>query len=149
MCIYFWCNIISQLCKLCLAQDNRGQLSSFWRSSSKSSSTCKCSFYVDDFLKSFEELVSAKELVKYVINMCKSDGFHLTKFIFKHKELLLSVPEHRRRVGVKDQDLPGDLPNTKASEICWDLKEDVFPFKLKLEAETITKSYVVNDKFNL
>ena len=50
---------------------------------------------------------------------------------------------------MKDQDLSGDLPNTKASEICWDLKENVFPFKLKLEAETLTKSYAVNDKFNL
>lgn len=99
-------------------------------------------------MKSLEDLVSAKELVKDVINMCKS-GAHLTKFISNHKELLLSLPEHQRRMVVKDQDLSGDLPNTKASEICWDLKEDVFPFKLKLEAETITKSYVVNDKFNL
>ena len=30
------------------------------------------------------------------------------------KELLLSVPEHQRKIGVKDQDLSGDLPSEKA-----------------------------------
>ena len=39
------------------------------------------SFYVDDLLKSIEDLDSAKQLLKDVFNMCKSGGFHLTKFI--------------------------------------------------------------------
>ena len=38
-------------------------------------------FYVDDFLKSTEHLDPVKHLVKDVINMFKSGGFHLTKFI--------------------------------------------------------------------
>ena len=71
-------------------------------------------FYVDNLLKSIEDLDSAKQLVKDVINMCKSGGFHLTKFISNNKELLLSVPENQRRMRVKDQDLSGDLPNEKA-----------------------------------
>ena len=50
-------------------------------------------FYVDDLLKSIEDLDSAKQLVQDVINMCKSGGFHLTKFISSNKELLLSVPK--------------------------------------------------------
>ena len=78
-------------------------------------------FYVDDLLKSMEDLDPAKQLVKDVVNMCKSDGFHLTKFISNNKELLLSVPKHQRRMGVKDQDLSGDLPNEKALGICWSL----------------------------
>ena len=59
-------------------------------------------------LKSIEDLDSAKQLVKDVINMCKFGGCHLTKFS-NNKELLLSVPETQRRMGVKDQDLSGDL----------------------------------------
>ena len=53
-------------------------------------------FYVDDLLKSIEDLDSAKRLVKDVINMCKSGGFYLTKFIFNNKELLLTVPENQK-----------------------------------------------------
>ena len=73
-------------------------------------------FYIDDLLKSIKHLDPAKQLVKDVINMCKSGGFHLTKFVSNNKELLLSVSEHQRRMGVKDQDLSGDLPNEKALE---------------------------------
>ena len=52
-------------------------------------------------------------------------------------------------MGVKDQDLSGDLPNEKALGICWNLREDIFSFKLKLEARTLTKRVMLNDKFNL
>ena len=52
--------------------------------------------------------------MKDVINMCKSVGFHLAKFISNDKELLLSVPEYQRRMRVKDQDSSGGLPNEKA-----------------------------------
>ena len=52
--------------------------------------------------------------MKDAINMCKSVGFHLAKFISNNKELLLSVPRNQRRMGVKDQGLSGDLPNEKA-----------------------------------
>ena len=68
-------------------------------------------FYVDDLLKSIEDLDLGKKLVKDVINMCKSGGFHLTEFISSNQELLLSVPKNQRRMGVRDQDLSGDLPN--------------------------------------
>ena len=94
--------------------------------------------YVDDILKSIEDLDSAKQLVKDAINMCKSGGFHLTKFRNCYKQLLFSATEHPRRMGVKDQDLPGDLPNEKALGIFCNLREDIFSFKLKLEAGILT-----------
>ena len=61
-----------------------------------------------------------------------------------NKELLLSVPEHQRRMGVKDQDLSGDLPNEKALGICWNLREDIFSFRLKLEAGTLTERVMLS-----
>ena len=101
-------------------------------------------FYVDDLLKSIEDLDSAKQLMKDVINICKSGGFHLTKFISNNKELLLSVSENQRKMGVKYQDLSGELPNEKALEFCWNLREDIFSFKLKLETRTLTKRVMLS-----
>ena len=101
-------------------------------------------FYVDDLLKSMRDLESAKQLVKNVISMCKSGGFHLTKFISNNKELLLSIPEHQRRLGMKNQDLCGDLPNEKALGICWNLKDDTFLFKLKVDTRTLTKRVMLS-----
>ena len=101
-------------------------------------------FYVDDLLKSIEDLDSAKQLVKDVINMCKFGGFHLTKFISNNKELLLSLTENQNRMGVKYQDLLGDLLNEKALGICWNLREDIFSFKLRLEERTLTKRVMLS-----
>ena len=50
-------------------------------------------FYVDGLLKSSKDVVSAKELVKNVMNMRKAGGSHLTKFISNSKKLLLSESE--------------------------------------------------------
>ena len=57
-------------------------------------------FYVDDLLKSVKDLDTAKALVKSVINICRSGGFNLLKFISNIRELLISIPEDKRRLGV-------------------------------------------------
>ena len=101
-------------------------------------------FYVDDLLKSSKDVESAKELVKNVMNMYKAGGFHLTKFISNSKELLLSIPERRRRIGVKDQDLSGQLPNKKALRICWEIWDDAFTFKIKLDERPLTKRVMLS-----
>ena len=96
-------------------------------------------FHVDDLLKSMEDVDRAKQLVDNVIKMCKAGGFNLTKFVSNNKELLLSIPESKRRQGVKDQDLPGDLPTDKALGICWDIANDTFKFKIKVDGRKLTK----------
>ena len=40
------------------------------------------------------------------MNICRSGRFNLTKFISNNKELLISIPEDKRRPGVKDLNLP-------------------------------------------
>ena len=96
-------------------------------------------FHVDDLLKSMEDVDRAKQLVDNVIKMCKAGGFNLTKFVSNNKELLLSIPESKRRQGVKDQDLSGDLPTDKALGICWDIANDTFKFKIKVDGRKLTK----------
>ena len=81
-------------------------------------------FYVDDLLKSMKDVQSARQLVQKVINMCKSGGFNLTKFLSNSKELLATIPEEKRKEGVKDKDHSGDLPNDKTLGICWNIEND-------------------------
>ena len=96
-------------------------------------------FYVDDLRKSSGDSEAAKELVKNVINMCKAGGFHLTKVISNNTKLLLSIPESQRKIGVKDQDIPDQLPSEKALKICWGIWENAFIFKIKLDERSLTK----------
>ena len=94
---------------------------------------------MDDLLKSMKDVQSARQLVQKVINMCKSGGFNLTKFMSNSKELLATIPEEKRKEGVKDKDLSGDLPNDKALGICWNIEKDTFSFKINLDRKPITK----------
>ena len=96
-------------------------------------------FYVDDLLKSVGNINIAKQLVKDVISMCGSGGFNLTKFVSNSKELLQSIPEQQRRQGTKDKDLSGDLPTDKALGICWNVADDTFSFKIRLDRTSLTK----------
>ena len=47
-------------------------------------------------------------------------------------------------MGVRNQDFSGDLSNKKELGICWNLREDVFFFKLMLEAVTLTKGVILS-----
>ena len=90
-------------------------------------------FYVDDLLKSVKDLETAKTLVKNVIYMCRSGAFNLTKFISNSKELLISIPEDKRRPGVKDLNLFGGIPVEKTLGIQWNISKDYFSFKNSIE----------------
>ena len=45
----------------------------------------RSNFYVDDLLKSVDNPTTAVIIVKNVVVMCKSGGFHLTKFISNNR----------------------------------------------------------------
>ena len=48
------------------------------------------------------------------------------------REVLLAIPEEKRRKGVKNEDLmAGDIPEEKALGIHWNVDEDVLMFKIK------------------
>ena len=78
-------------------------------------------------------------LVKNVVDMSKSGGFHLTKFISNNRELLISIPEDQRRNGVKNADLIGDLPAEKALGIQWNIPDDSFTFSIQVNRRQLTK----------
>ena len=70
----------------------------------------RSNFYVDDLLNFVDNPKTEMILVKNVVDMCKSGGFNLTKFISSSMKLLIYIPEDHRRNGAKDTDLIGDLP---------------------------------------
>ena len=76
-------------------------------------------FCVDDLLTSVKDFDTAKVLLKNVINMCRSGGLNLTKITSNSKELLISIPEDKRRPGVKDSNLLGAIPVERALGIQW------------------------------
>ena len=95
-------------------------------------------FYVDDLLKAVDDPKTAKILFKNVY-MCKSGGFHLTKFISNNRELLISIPEDQRRNGVKNADLIGDLPTEKALGVQWNIPDDFFTFNIQVNRRPLMK----------
>ena len=96
-------------------------------------------FYVDGLLKSVDGPKTAMILVKNVEYICKSGGFHLTKFISNNRELLMSIPEDQRRNGVKNADLIDDLPTEKALGIQWNIPDDSFTFNIQVNRRPLTK----------
>ena len=99
----------------------------------------RSNFYVDDLLKSVDDPKTAVILVKNVVDMCKSGGFNLTKFISNNRELLMSIPEDQRRYGVKNADLIGDFPTEKALGIQWNIPDDFFAFNIQVNRGPLTK----------
>ena len=64
--------------------------------------TLNRNFYVDDLLKSVKHVKTAIRLLNDVISMCADAGFRLIKLVSNRIEVLDSIPEENRRIGVKD-----------------------------------------------
>ena len=61
--------------------------------------------------------------------MCAAGGFNLMKFTSNRKEVLLNIPEEKRKKGVKDQDLSsGEISQERALGIIWKIEEDTLGF---------------------
>ena len=67
-----------------------------------------------DSAKPMNNFDSVKYLEEDVISMYKPGASNFTKLISNNSKLLLPVPEHQRRLGMKSQDLYGYLLNEKA-----------------------------------
>ena len=91
---------------------------------------------MDNLLKSVDDFKTAMILVRNVVDMCKSGGFHLPKFISK---LLMSISEVQRRNGFKNAYLFGDLSTEKAFGIQLYIPKDPFTFNIQMNRRPLTK----------
>ena len=137
MCAHVFCGVLSTSCSNYAlkrtATDNADQYGQ------EGAEVVRSTFYVEDLLKSNDNPKTAMIPMKSVVDMCKSGGFHFTKFISNNRELLISIPEDQRSNCVKNVDLIGDLPAEKALGIQWNIPDDSLTFNIHVNKRPLTK----------
>ena len=106
--------------------------------------TLKNNFYVDDMLKSVENEDKAITLMKDVKLMSQKGGFNLTIFASSSKRVLQSIPDKDRKMGVKNRDLLGSLPEERALGVLWNVETDTLGFKVNLKEKPLTRRGVLS-----
>ena len=96
-------------------------------------------FYVDDLLKSLQDVEAAKDLVTTSRNLCAQGGFNLTKFISNNREVLEAVPSNNRLPSVVNLDLGRPLPIERALGVHWCVENDTFQFRITLQDRPLTR----------
>ena len=106
--------------------------------------TLKNNFYVDDMLKSAENEDKAISLMKYVKSICQEGDFNLTKFASNSKGVLQSIPGKDRKMGVKNNDLLGSLPEERALGVLWNVENETLGFRVILKEKPLTRRGVLS-----
>ncbi|XP_002733055.1 uncharacterized protein LOC100372212 [Saccoglossus kowalevskii] len=87
-------------------------------------------FYMNDGLKSVENVEQAIQLVKDLKALCKEGGFSFTKWSSNVREVLREIPLNDRAIEQTDLDLESSqLPTERALGVLWNAETDEFQFK--------------------
>ncbi|MBM6549261.1 hypothetical protein, partial [Streptococcus dysgalactiae] len=95
-------------------------------------------FYVDDYLKSFDDVTTAIGQRKQLTKLLSMGGFHLTKWISSSRDVLNSIPEEERAPNVREFH-GSSLPIERTLGIQWDAEKDEFVFQLQLAGKIATR----------
>ena len=95
-------------------------------------------------LKSVENEDKAIAFRKDVKLMCQEGGFNLTKFASSSKRVLQSIPEKDRKIGVKNNDLLGSLPEERALGVQWNVENYTLGIKINLKEKPLTRRGVLS-----
>ncbi|XP_051803238.1 uncharacterized protein LOC127533647 [Acanthochromis polyacanthus] len=102
-------------------------------------------FYVDDGLVSVESVGTAIKLVREAQNVCAKGRLHLHKFISNNRQVLESIPDSERAIGVHDVDLShAELPVQTVLGVKWSVDSDTFSFKVDLEVKPATRRGILS-----
>ena len=97
-------------------------------------------FYVDDMLKSFSSIEEAITITGKVKELCKKEGFNLTKFPSNNLDVLKTIQYKDRMDDVKDKDLAiVVLAEDTALGIKWNVEEDALGFQIKISDKFCTR----------
>lgn len=100
--------------------------------------TINRSFYVDDCLMSAVTVEQDIKLSRDLRDACAQGGFSLTKWVSSNREVLASIPGHRRAKLLKELDLDREkLP--RALGIQWNTESDSFTFKVAIKNRAPTR----------
>ena len=96
------------------------------------------SFYVDDFLRSFDDVDSAIEHMRQLTNLLKLGGFRLTKWLSNSRATITTIPEIDRAPSVLSFDTE-PLPTEPTLGVRWNAETDRFVFQLQLPSRSVTR----------
>ena len=96
-------------------------------------------FYMDDLLKSLDDVSSTTKLIQNVDRMCSAGGFNLTKFVCGNPEVLESIPSEKRADGLKEYSLGEELPVESALGVKWNVNDDTFGFRVCFKTDNGTR----------
>ncbi len=100
---------------------------------------------MDDCLKSVATEDKAVALVRELMTLCASGGFHLTKWVSNSRALLGSIPDHKRAAKVKDLVLEHvELPVERALGMQWCTSSDSFRYKINLPDKPCTRRGILS-----
>lgn len=85
-------------------------------------------FYVDDVMSGTYTLHEANIIIKELIEIMRSGGFSLRKWICNHTEVLKNIPEDKREKGILEI---SDDRVIKTLGIRWSPRKDTFQFKVQ------------------
>jgi hypothetical protein len=115
------------------------------RFSQEVKNTFKRNFYVDDCLRSVKTEKEAVSLVTDLQRVCKTGGFHLTKWTSNNREVLQVIPRADRAKDVKNLDLTTDpLPTERALGMLWSPERDIFSFQITIKDKPPTRRGILS-----
>ena len=144
MCVHVFGGTYSPIC--CNYALKRAAYNNRSRYQTDVMDTLNRNFYVDDLLRSVKGVKTAIRLLHDAISMCADGGFQLTKFVSNRIEVLDSITEEDKRIGVKNVCLNSgtSFPKEKALGVNWDIGSDTLSFKLNLDGKPTTRCQMIS-----
>ena len=142
MCVYIFGDVFSGVCSNYTLR--RTAIENENKYGKDAGETLKNNFYIDDMLESKQNEDKAITLMKDVKLMCQEGSFYLTKFASSSETVLQSIPENDRKMGVKNSELLGSLPEERALGVPWNVENKTLGFKVNLKGNPLTRRGVLS-----
>ncbi|XP_042150458.1 uncharacterized protein LOC121838334 [Ixodes scapularis] len=102
-------------------------------------------FYVDDGLKSLPTADGVIDLVKRTQQMLAVCNLRLHKIVSNSSRVMEAFPKEDHTKDLRELDLSHDIPPIQRSlGICWDVKKDVFTFRVPVQDTPFTRRGVLS-----
>ena len=103
-------------------------------------------FYVDNMLKSSQDVDAAVDLISRVRGLYAAGGFNLTKFVNNNVEVMLAIPdEHVRKNVILKQFEKPKCQSQKALGLLWNINTDTFGYKISMQDKPLSKRGMLSE----
>ena len=107
-------------------------------------------FYVDDFVKSVDCPLAARQIIDDVERLLAGGGFNLTGFVSNSPAALSSLPPTKRKHVTGGELVTGDDAYLeRALGVLWNVGNDEFEFSVGIPGEVLTKRGVLSTIFSI